>query len=341
MRICEILLLLLSAGVCLYASATDLKKGIISNKVILYAFPLIACINAIYYGVFCKDLLVEFSLNVLILCVLGVLLYAVHVWAGGDSKLLILVAFAMPARLYHYYSHEMFPTLSIVIFTFSVGYVYLMIHSLLCAVRKEKAYSDGNKKQTIVSFLKDYIYSSLYLTFFAQLFSRFLSTFYLENQPLFLFINIFLVFLLFNFQVFRSKWLLLVCAAADLALILSSSHAYTHLPLWGYAVVALLFLSRQLISRYNYLEISAEELKPGMIPAAASVALMLPSGMADLPSRLSEDLNCRLTEKQIAAIRKWFSKQKDVKEITIVRKIPFAIFITLGYFLFALMGILR
>lgn len=76
---------------------------------------------------FCKDLLVEFSLNVLILCVLGVLLYAVHVWAGGDSKLLILVAFAMPARLYHYYSHEMFPTLSIVIFTFSVGYVYLMI----------------------------------------------------------------------------------------------------------------------------------------------------------------------------------------------------------------------
>ena len=100
-------------------------------------------------------------------------------------------------------------------------------------------------------------------------------------------------------------------------------------------------LSWQLISRYNYLEISAEELKPGMIPAAASVALMLPSGMADLPSRLSEDLSCRLTEKQIAAIRKWFSKQKDVKEITIVRKIPFAIFIMLGYFLFALMGILR
>lgn len=87
---------------------------------------------------------------------LGVLLYAVHVWAGGDSKLLILVAFAMPARLYHYYSHEMFPTLSIVIFTFSVGYVYLMIHSLLCAVRKEKAYSDGNKKQAIVSFLHDF-----------------------------------------------------------------------------------------------------------------------------------------------------------------------------------------
>lgn len=83
--------------------------------------------------------------------------------------------------------------------------------------------------------------------------------------------------------------------------------------------------------KYSYLEISAEELKPGMIPAAASVALMLPSGMADLPSRLSEDLSCRLTEKQIAAIRKWFSKQKDIKEITIVRKIPFAIFITLGY----------
>ena len=216
-----------------------------------------------------------------------------------------------------------------------------MIHSLLCAVRKEKAYSDGNKKQTIVSFLKDYIYSSLYLTFFAQLFSRFLSTFYLENQPLFLFINIFLVFLLFNFQVFRSKWLLLVCAAADLALIFSSSHAYTHLPLWGYAVVALLFLSRQLISRYNYLEISAEELKPGMIPAAASVALMLPPAMADFLFPLSEDLGFRPTHNQFPAFRNWFSNKKAVKQITFDEKQPFAFLFTLGYFLFALMGILR
>ena len=85
-----------------YILKSDADLNTLINFVTI-SFPLIACINAIYYGVFCKALLVEFSLNVLTLCVLGVLLYAVHVWAGGDSKLLILVALAMPARLYHYY----------------------------------------------------------------------------------------------------------------------------------------------------------------------------------------------------------------------------------------------
>ena len=111
--------------------------------------------------------------------------------------------------------------------------------------------------------------------------------------------------------------------------------------IWIYLVIALLFVLRQLIARYNYKNIPISEVKPGMIPSAANVAMMAPSGIPGLPTGTTEDLRCKLSVENIAAIKKWYTKNKNFQTVTIVRKIPFAIFISMGYCLFIFLGLIQ
>ena len=146
--------------------------------------------------------------------------------------------------------------------------------------------------------------------------------------------------LIFSVSIFRNKWLLVLCALSDIILLISARTAFSLEWLWAYLIVAVLFVLRQLIARYNYKTIDVSELKTGMILAVACVVQMLPSRIPNLPDGTSEDLRCRLTQVQVDAVEKWSSKNK-VSEITIVRKIPFALFISLGYAMFVVMGLIR
>ena len=56
---------------------------------------------------------------------------------------------------------------------------------------------------------------------------------------------------------------------------------------------------------------------------------------------MSEDMACRLTTEEVVAVHKWYKRKKALNTITIVRKIPFAIFIAMGYGLFILLGLIR
>ena len=341
MPIIEALLYFLAFAICIYSSITDLKHGIVSNKALLYALLPCILLNTVYYGFFCRDILAEYLLNCLAVAAISVLFYAIHVWGGGDSKMLLFLAVSTPARLYYYYGQELLPLLSVVIFTFSVGYIYLIFHSGYCAVKKTEVYKSQIDKHSIICFMKDYVVGSIYLTLLINLISRFFNGFYYDNQVLFLFVNVFLIMLIFRVPLFRKKWLLILCAAADILFAISTKSFAGADALWVYLVIVLLFILRQLISRYNYQSIPVSDLKPGMILSAPNVIMMLPSGIADLPTGLKEDLSCKLTEPQISAVKKWYSKHKDRQSITIVRKIPFALFISMGYFLFALLGLIR
>ena len=173
------------------------------------------------------------------------------------------------------------------------------------------------------------------------MFTRLIPEFYYDNPVLFLFVNIFVVMFIYDYPVFKSKILLVVCAVADLVLMRSAEVNVTLEQLWIYLVIAVLFVIRTLVSRYNYQTIPVDELRPGMILCASNVMMMMSSKIEGLPSRMSEDMACRLSAEEVAAVHKWYKRKKDINTITIVRKIPFAIFIAIGYGLFILLGLIR
>ena len=184
MIVLESLLILLAIWVCLHTTFSDWRTGIVSNQVLIrFAVPCLL-LDIAYYGFFCRDLLTIFLLNWLLISVISILFYAVHIWGGGDSKLMILLGMAAPARHYYYLENEALPILSVVVLIFSVGYLYLVGQSIVYALRKETAFSEKFNAAAIWDFLRDYVIASIYMTFLVNMFTRLIPEFYYDNPVL-------------------------------------------------------------------------------------------------------------------------------------------------------------
>ena len=62
-----------------------------------------------------------------------------------------------------------------------------------------------------------------------------------------------------------------------------------------------------------------------------SSMIMQHSRVKGLPGLSTEDLKSRLTEDEAESIKRWGKTEKGLSEIAVVRRIPFAVFIFLGY----------
>ncbi len=90
-----------------------------------------------------------------------------------------------------------------------------------------------------------------------------------------------------------------------------------------------------------YQEVKICDLKRGMILSSVSSMLMQNSRVRGLPPISSEDLRSRLTEEQVDSIGRWASS-RNIIAVTVVRKIPFAIFIFAGFLsYFIIWGIVK
>ena len=70
-----------------------------------------------------------------------------------------------------------------------------------------------------------------------------------------------------------------------------------------------------------------------MIPATETVVMFQASRVHSLPKDASEDLSARITEEEAAAIKRWEKSSMGRSTIWIVRKVPFAIMIYIGFIL--------
>jgi preflagellin peptidase FlaK len=85
-----------------------------------------------------------------------------------------------------------------------------------------------------------------------------------------------------------------------------------------------------MISEYNYKTIPTSEVKKGMILSSFSTVFMSKSKITDLPDISHEDMRSRLTKGEADAVVRWGNSKNGLKEVQIVRKIPYAIFIFIG-----------
>jgi preflagellin peptidase FlaK len=108
----------------------------------------------------------------------------------------------------------------------------------------------------------------------------------------------------------------------------------------SYILVLLLLLCQMTIRTTIYEKVEVSQLKKGMILTTFSSIPMQSSITKGLPGVSTEDLKSRLTEDEIASIKIW-AKATHTETLTIVKKIPFAIFISTGVLLYcAVWGLL-
>lgn len=333
----EIVQLLCAAAVCIYSAASDIHHGTISNKVLAVFAFLGITFDIIYYGFSYHPFRAAFIVNLILASGLALLFFYMHIWAGGDSKLLITTVLLYPVKFCVTYHENKATYYFVVMFAFSLGFIYLVISSFIERIKKRKRIDLSQ----VLSFLRSFVIRYLLLTIYTSLFTlinRIIISRYFILNSLSLSVIYFLIpWIIAKFNVFRKKVIILLILGLDIILSIAFGILPVVLNLKSYAIVLLSALMQALVTEFNYETIKTSEVQKGMILSLPTTILFMNSRVKGLPGLSTEDLASRLTEEEADSVRRWESSAAGKPEVIIVRKIPFAIFISLGvlvYFIF-------
>lgn len=345
MIIVESLLITILVCTCIYASITDIKSSIIPNKLLLISGAICLVLNTVYYSFFAKQYFVTFIVNFAILVLLSILLYAFNLWAAGDSKLLFLIVFAIPSR---YYFTEMAiglaPAIFVIVFTFSISFIYVVCESIVFRIKNKDKVKLSISKSGIFNYLKNYLYCTIYIVMLNYLIMLLFPQFAATNASLITIFNLFVTIIIYKYDFFFKPIVLIITSVIAITAVVVNGIFNGFYPpdIRVYLYLAIILFFRNISEKFNYDTIPTSTVKKGMILANSTVAMMIPSRIQGLPEFSTEDMRSRLTEEQVDSIRRWETSRYGLSEITIVRKIPFAIFMAIGSILFLIirMGVI-
>ena len=343
MLIMEKVLCLILLAVLLFATYTDFYRGKIYNSMLLGGCILSLAADFIYYGFWAHRFLSVFLCNFILLVITGILFYTLHIWAAGDSKLLFFIGLSIPGRLYTFQPFSSASGFSIIIYAFSVAFLWLVILGSWHFF----AYPHLGKIKFSGWQLKKWL--AFYLCFSSQifLFRTFLSWFMVESwQQNWLFqqaINSFFLLLLLQCYVRKpiNQLFLLGSLGWGSVLILMAFHKVVFSIALNGAILCwalLLIPLRLVLNRYCYQSISTSSIKPGQILSVSTILAMQKSQIRGLPRIATEDLDARLSENEVESVKRWEFSKYGQPTVTIVRKVPFAVFILIGTLFFLFIG---
>jgi preflagellin peptidase FlaK len=314
-----------------------LKSGLIQNRDLAIFVALALVSDAIYYGYFAKDLLFEFLLNLAMVSAVSLYLFYSHSFAGGDCKMTVALAMLFPARYYLVYGNTNITLIAALGFAILTGYIYLLVHALwMIATRKIRLTADYIKG-FLVGFIKVYLTAMVYITL--------LDDIAITLEMLGLFVNVWIERLICmliawgvgRFQILKNKTVLIPAAV----LVGLFSILFRSLPLSmnpeSYMLVLFLVFCQITIGATIYEPVEVEQLRKGMILSFASSLLMQSSITKGLPGVSTEDLKSRLSVEEVDSIKIW-ARATHTQTLTVVKKIPFAIFISAGFFCYYIAG---
>jgi preflagellin peptidase FlaK len=294
-------------------------------------FSVVAVIlDIIYYGYFVKDLFVDFIINFAIVAVISLLLFYTHSFAGGDCKLTIVLALMFPARLYIVFGNTNLTLIFTIAIAIFVGYCYLLLSSLWAIITKKVLITFQYIKNSILNFLKSYLSAIIYISLINIAF-MICSQFGINiNVWILRILCIAVAWCVGKFSILK-KWFF---AIPVLVIVIVLSIIFKMIPIStnpeNYILVLVLLFCQMAIKTSIYENIPVEQLKKGMILSTVSSVLMQSSITKGLPSVSTEDLKSRLTLDEVESVKIW-ARATHTDTLTIVKKIPFAIFISIGF----------
>ena len=311
-------------------SITDTREGRIYNKTLLIFTLIGLTLDIIYYGVLARDLFISFILNYAIIALISLTLFYTHTFAGGDCKLSLVMALLYPANKYLMYGTNkvtLYFALCIAIF---YGYIYLLGSSLTSLIKGKTKLTKTYITGYLLSFLKSFISASGYICLVNLIFIIIALKGLYINEWIIRAICMALAWYIGRSDILK-KWIpVIVVYIADFIIGLYLGFMPFSFNPENYIMVVILLFFQMTIRTSLYEEIKISDLKKGMILSALSSMMLQNSRVRGLPPISSEDLKSRLTEEQVNSVGRW-AKSRKIETITIVRKIPFAIFIFGGF----------
>lgn len=330
----EMILLMMVVSICLYMAVADIRTGLIPNKVLL-PYLLAGCIiNTIYYGVFQREYVILFLENLVVTIAISFILYGIHIWSAGDSKLLIIVVFLLPIRIVWPYANTIAPAVYLMMIVFSVGYLFLIGEAIALDVRSKSIGFPKPSKFSLQHFGIELLKGLIILTAWNGLASSIFPTFYSNNVMLMSFVSFFLISILREDKIYNKCWLYIACGIIDVIIIVKSAQWITafsvaHL-IVNYIIIGVVMITTLIAGKYTYAVIPTSSVRPRMILSQTTVSQFMLSRVQNLPDYTFEDMRSRLTDEQADAVRRWESSKYGMQTVTIVKKIPFAAFIAVG-----------
>lgn len=335
MRIVEFIQILSILVLGIIVSISDIKRGIIKNKNLLLFAVLGLILDGIYYGFFARDILWDFAINFVMIAVISLVLFYTHSFAGGDCKYCIVLGILYPANFYLVYGNSIYTLCFTIAIAILYGYFYLLLASLFGIISKKNKIT----KEYVIGYIKSFAYSflaaTLYISALNLLFSAIERQYYIN--PWFIRAFCLAVAWIVGKNDKLKKW---YCLLGVLLIDIVLSAILKEIPIStdirNYTLVFVLLICQMTIRTNLYENVEVNNLEKGMILSMFSSMLMQNSRVRGLPGISAEDLRSRLTEDEVESVKRW-AKSREVIELTIVKKVPFALFISLGYITYFLL----
>lgn len=340
MIIIEALILTVLLMVLIFCSYTDCRDSLIRNSALLKAGLIIGTLDIAYYIIYGTQYLVIFLFNTGLLAIISLMLYALKIWAGGDSKLLLLISIAIPGRLYTLNGSDNMSGILIIVFSFLSAFFIIVIHSVIIGIQSGDLFKIRmNRKIDIVRILVSYVMVVGIMQVFDGV--MWLAFPFIMKENWMLVQTFYCMVLLMTIYIRSSismrhiyyttiiSWLSLIIMVASGEYVLQYKVSLSIL-IWAYTLLCI----RGMIEKYNYQVIPTSKVKKGDILSASTVMEFRRSRVRGLPYCMTEDLEARLTEEEADSVHRWEKSKYGNNTVIIVRKIPFAVFLTIGTLLF-------
>lgn len=341
MLIIEILLSVILIGTCIYAIISDIKTGKIRNCVLIFSSILALVFILIKFIFFSQDDLLLFFKNASIVILLSLVGYLTRIWAGGDCKFAIFIVFVYPTLFYFDYNSNRFTLWLFIALAFIIGFLYILIDSIILAIKDKKSIKPISATPLIKAYLVAYFKCFAYLIALNQISSAFIRP-YINFSPIIYFIvSILLVYVVSIVKFLQNKWIVFIIVSLDIIMMIVTHNFSIILNWYNYLLVITFMIVRALVSKYNYKIIKTEDVIEGMVISKVDTMFMHQYNIKGMPEVSDETLRSRITSEEAQMIRRWGKTKRGKKELTIVRKVPFASFMSIGLIIYWLMGVLQ
>jgi preflagellin peptidase FlaK len=291
-------------------------------------------IDVIHYGVLAQEYTVLFAENSASLIALGMILYFSHILAGGDCKLLIVIALMVPAELYWNVSDETFTLWYALCLMFLCGFVYLLVETVILFLKDNQRDRFKQVGMDLGRSILNYGMTIVYIAALSHIYLLFVQPYFSLPGMVYTLICILAIWGLNAVEVFRSKVLLVAVLIFDILMTIFTGNITINTFWLSYVVVLLFIMIRIFINKYNYQNIPTESVRKGMILSQATTILFQQSRVKGLPRVSDESLKSRLSEEEAEAVRRWESSKYGQPSVNIVRKMPFGVFMFSGLLLY-------
>lgn len=333
MEILKIIIGILFLGLCIETARTDMQYGKIYNKTLVVCGVAGMILNIAYYGLFVRNLVIIYFLNLVMTMIISLFLFYTHSFAGGDCKLAIVYAILYPARFYLAFGSNkitLFFAIGLAIF---FGYVYLLFFSIRSIIKRKTRVSLQYIRDYLVAFVKSFITALIYISA-VNLFFILISEFgvYL-NTWIVRIVCLLVAWCVGHFKKMRKIPIMVAVLIFDIAIGIGLKTVPFSINPENYLLAFMLLLCQISIRSSLYEEIDINTLSEGMILSVGASMLLQNSRVRGLPDISTEDLRSRLTIDEVESVKRW-GKNREINSITVLIKIPFAIFLGLGYLIY-------